>query len=166
MLLPGFQGQHLAFTVLCVPYSSPDSGCCTLVTDPGRCLRLKLSDARVYEPQIQAHLGTAGGIRCLQGCLSSCFGRRECTCGCPTTTLSNSSSQPSYQRTRWSLALPHTFSQSRPQQSRISVIVSWGGRVPAGQFLGRDRRACSTRLLPAERERERESERARERARE
>ena len=30
----------------------------TLVTGPGRSLRLKLSDTRVYEPQIRARLGT------------------------------------------------------------------------------------------------------------
>ena len=30
----------------------------TLVTGPGRSLSLKLSDARVYEPQIRARLGT------------------------------------------------------------------------------------------------------------
>ena len=29
-----------------------------LLTDPRRSLRLRLSDTRVYEPQIRAHLGT------------------------------------------------------------------------------------------------------------
>ena len=36
----------------------------TLVTGPRRSLSLKLSDTRVYEPQIRARLGTTAHIRC------------------------------------------------------------------------------------------------------
>jgi len=37
----------------------------TLVTGSRRSLNLKLSDTRVYEPQIRARLGTTAGLACM-----------------------------------------------------------------------------------------------------
>jgi len=53
----------------------------TLVTGPTRSLSLKLSDARVYEPQIRARLGTAGGSTlCTPVTIAAARGHQESVC--------------------------------------------------------------------------------------
>ena len=53
----------------------------TLVTGPRRSLRLKLSDARVYEPQIRARLGTTAHFCEVVLYKSSCTGATELLAG-------------------------------------------------------------------------------------
>ena len=50
---------------------------CTLVTGPRRSLSLKLSDTRVYEPQIRARLGTTPTIQGSLAGVGLCHGGFE-----------------------------------------------------------------------------------------
>ena len=65
----------------------------TLVTGPRRCLSLKLSDTRGYEPRIRARLGTTthfcevvGGVAGGHGNPHGCRGRRPRRCS-PSSSL-------------------------------------------------------------------------------